>query len=422
MPVHPPRLARCSGNLCLRPSDDGTIGLRCSASGPRVGEAAVYQLAQPLGPAANYFEVQILEAGATDDEACLDPADLTAASICVGLAHREHSLSRAPGSAWGSVGYSASDGALLLSRRHRFGPASGPLDRIGCGILFPPEACGPKDGPEGDQELEEGASVSIFFTRNGERIGRPVAFPCPVGGLFPTLGLQAPGCELLLFRPELLSEGEEEEEEAAGAMELDDEEEEAGPDAWGSLLGFSPGPGGELRFLPDQLEPPSSGRRRTGLAIARQPLSRRRPYVEVALLEVPGAAVALGLCRRDQARAEMPGWRGGSLGLHSDDGMLYIGNGTGQRRCLGPPSGAGDRLGVGLIFPRRRSERMTGPEEGKEEEAEEEEVQAFFTRNGRILGRQALELPPTAAFPCVGVVSESGPPTRVRFEFSPLSG
>ncbi len=277
MPVHPPRLARCSGNVCVRPSDDGTLGLRCSASGSRFNEAAVYQLAQPLSPASNYFEVQILDAGAGAHEEGMD-ADL--ASICVGLAHREHSLSRSPGGAWGSVGYSASDGSLLLSRRHRFGPASGPLDRVGCGVLFPEEACGQRGG----EEVEEGASLSIFFTRNGERIGRPVAFPYPVGGLFPTLGLQAPGCELLLFRPEAWSESEEEEAEVAGAMELDDEEEE---EAWGCLLGLVPGPGHELRFAPEELEPPASGRRRTGLAIARQPLSRRRPYVEVALLEVP---------------------------------------------------------------------------------------------------------------------------------------
>jgi hypothetical protein len=79
---------------------------------------------------------------------------------------------------------------------------------------------------------------------------------------------------------------------------------------------------------------------------------------------------------------QMPGWKYGSIGYHSDDGALFI-DGQTQRRDM-PQFGTGDVIGVG-IYPNHRS--------------------MFYTLNGRFLCVAATQLS-TLLFPTIGLDSD----------------
>ena len=87
--------------------------------------------------------------------------------------------------------------------------------------------------------------------------------------------------------------------------------------------------------------------------------------IRAARISSTADCIAVGICTRlFRWKARMPGWDNYSIGYHSDDGGLFFGSGSMQRR-YGPQFGPGDTIGCALDHVRRV---------------------VFFTHNGRSLG------------------------------------
>jgi len=110
--------------------------------------------------------------------------------------------------------------------------------------------------------------------------------------------------------------------------------------------------------------------------------------------------IAVGICTRlFRWKARMPGWDNHSIGYHSDDGGLFFGSGSMQRR-YGPQFGPGDTIGCALDHVRRV---------------------VFFTRNGRSLGPAVQLAQPVA--PSSRPTDRSAPaPSVVPPEWYPVVG
>ena len=80
-----------------------------------------------FSPESNYFEVEILDKGAS--------SHLT---LSIGIVSRLFSLDNLPGRVNDSFAFCPGDGLLFRSREvgSPFGPRSEPGDKIGCGIKF----------------------------------------------------------------------------------------------------------------------------------------------------------------------------------------------------------------------------------------------------------------------------------------------
>lgn len=177
-----------------------------------------------------------------------------------------------------------------------------------------------------------------------------------------------------------------------------------------------------------------------GLAQARAPLSTRRHYYEVEIIDAGEKCyIALGLARRDYPKNRHPGWSRGSVAYHADDGKLFQGSGVGD--AFGPRCFKGDTMGCGIMFPRDfiLQDRVDKDDPGpvlsvqnllylNEEDEEEEEVEpgqevptvtVFFTRNGKLMGRREMVLPPGGLYPTVGMLSCG---EKVKVDLHPLSG
>lgn len=177
-----------------------------------------------------------------------------------------------------------------------------------------------------------------------------------------------------------------------------------------------------------------------GLAQARLPLTTRCHYYEVEIIDAGEKCyIALGLARRDYPKNRHPGWSRGSVAYHADDGKLFQGSGVGD--VFGPRCFKGDVMGCGIMFPRdfilQSEVDREDPEPAlnvqnllylNEEEEEEEEVEqghqltrvtVFFTRNGKLMGRREMVLPPGGLYPTVGMLSCG---EKVKVDLHPLSG
>lgn len=243
-------------------------------------------------------------------------------------------------------------------------------------------------------------------------------------GLFPAVGMHSLGEEL---KVDLGAERALEEDDSA--MAVDGHE-----DDWSRLY--------DVRVSGTVLEYVGKGKSimDVGLAQARLPLSTRCHYYEVEIVDVGEKCyIALGLARRDYPKNRHPGWSRGSVAYHADDGKLFQGSGVGD--AFGPRCFKGDIMGCGIMFPRdfilqgeaERDEQESAVSvqnflylnEEEEEEEEEEQgqglnrVTVFFTRNGKLIGRREMALPPGGLFPTVGMLSCG---EKVKVDLHPLSG
>uniref|UniRef100_A0A3P8XP19 B30.2/SPRY domain-containing protein n=1 Tax=Esox lucius TaxID=8010 RepID=A0A3P8XP19_ESOLU len=368
-------------------------------------EVGCYVASRPLSRGNCYFEVTIMDTGVRG-------------TIAVGLVPQFYQLDHQPGWLPQSIAYHADDGKLYNGNTvgQQFGPKCNQGDRIGCGIHC------------------EAGLTTVFFTKNGKEVGS-VAIPVAMEGLFPAIGMHSLGEEVRL---DLQAEWDAEEDDDS-FMAVDSHE-----DDWGRLY--------DIRATGTLLEYVGKGRSvlDVGLAQARQPLSTHCHYFEVEIVDAGEKCyIALGLARRDYPKNRHPGWSRGSVAYHADDGKIFRGNGVGEP--FGPRCLQGDMMGCGIIFPRDyilgsegevnkmrttfwvRIQNVLYLDDDDEEEEEEEEeerdeqdqehdgrkVMVFFTRNGKLMGRQEVTWPPGGFYPTIGMLSSG---EKVRVDLHPLSG
>ncbi|XP_018531338.1 SPRY domain-containing protein 3 [Lates calcarifer] len=375
-------------------------------------EVGCYVAGHPLSKGNCYFEVTIVDTGVRG-------------TIAVGLVPKFYRLDHQPGWLPYSVAYHADNGKLYNGNPvgQQFGPKCARGDRIGCGI---------------HSENIEAGFTTVFFTKNGKEVGS-VEVPVLAEGLFPAVGMHSMGEEV---KVDLQAEWFLEEDDSM--MMVDSHE-----DDWGRLH--------DVRVSGTLLEYVGKGKSimDVGLAQARQPLTTRCHYYEVEIVDAGEKCyIALGLARRDYPRNRHPGWSRGSVAYHADDGKIFHGSGVGD--AFGPRCFKGDIMGCGIMFPRdyildgegdtddwERLEVRPGhagsvqnvlylnEEEEEEEEDEEEDgeevdpgqegrkVTVFFTRNGKLMGRREMAVPPGGLYPTVGMLSSG---EKVKVDLHPLSG
>ncbi|XP_037628992.1 SPRY domain-containing protein 3-like [Sebastes umbrosus] len=370
-------------------------------------EVGCYVAGHPLSKGNCYFEVTIVDTGVRG-------------TIAVGLVPKFYRLDHQPGWLPYSVAYHADNGKLYNGNPvgQQFGPKCARGDRIGCGI---------------HSENIEAGFIIVFFTKNGKEVGS-VEVPVSAEGLFPAVGMHSMGEEV---KVDLQAEWFLEEDDSM--MMVDSHE-----DDWGRLY--------DVRVSGTLLEYVGKGKSimDVGLAQARQPLTTRCHYYEVEIVDAGEKCyIALGLARRDYPRNRHPGWSRGSVAYHADDGKIFHGSGVGD--AFGPRCFKGDIMGCGIMFPRdyildgegdvddwdRLDVRpghagvqnvlyLNDDEEEEEEDGEEVEqgqegrkVTVFFTRNGKLMGRREMGVPPGGLYPTVGMLSSG---EKVKVDLHPLSG
>ncbi|XP_062314730.1 SPRY domain-containing protein 3 isoform X1 [Osmerus eperlanus] len=372
-------------------------------------EVGCYVAPYPFSKGNCYFEVTILDTGVRG-------------TIAVGLVPQGYKLDHQPGWLPHSIAYHADDGKLYNGNPvgQQFGPKCNRGDRIGCGIYLEPSEAG---------------LTTVFFTKNGKEVGSAVV-PVSAEGLFPSVGMHSLGEEV---KVDLQAEWAMPEDDSR--MMVDGQEDE-----WGRLY--------DVRVSNTLLEYVGKGRSiaDVGLAQARRPLTTRCHYFEVEIIDAGEKCyIALGLARRDYPKNRHPGWSRGSVAYHADDGQIFHGSGAGD--AFGPRCVEGDVMGCGIMFPRdyilddeddieEDLDPLEGAEKGgfqnvlyqnggEEEEEEEEEgdemergngsrkVVAFFTRNGKLMGRRQVAVPPGGLYPTIGMLSSG---EKVKVDLHPLSG
>lgn len=133
---------------------------------------------------------------------------------------------------------------------------------------------------------------------------------------------------------------------------------------------------------------------KVGLYIAAEPVSPDHCYFEMEIVDAGRrTAMGIGLVPYEYPMDSMPGWRQFSIGYHADDGNLFKAVGKGSP--FGPTSGVGDRMGCGVKF----KPNVFGG-------LQNQQVNVFFTRNGREVGTVTVRYPPGGLYPAVGLHSD----------------
>lgn len=138
------------------PSDHNTI------------HVCAVKILKQLNVDQNYFELEIVNRG-------------VGSAISIGVVGSEYPLDKHAGWHKNGIGYHSDDGRLFNENSvgQLFGPACSSGDRMGCGIDFGKEALS--------------GSVTVFFTKNGQRIGHFTKFKILEGGLYPFVGMDHQG-------------------------------------------------------------------------------------------------------------------------------------------------------------------------------------------------------------------------------------
>lgn len=196
---------------------------------------------------ANYFEVEILEKGASSH-----------LSMSIGVVSRLFPMDTLPGRLVDSYAFCPGDGFLFRGREvgSPFGPRAEVGDKIGCGLKFASlqlQFKNPFSSP----------TVQLFFTHNGKEMGM-IPIQIPPGGLFMALSVNAVG-ESVMLRNNLRYIPEED------IMMMVDNCE----DDWLNLH--------DIRLNGPMLEYVGPGKSHVdvGLAQAKHPMSTRHHYFEI---------------------------------------------------------------------------------------------------------------------------------------------
>lgn len=267
--------------------------------------------ADPLNPLLNYFEYLIEDVGKQT-------------AIGIGVGERQYSMSAMPGWNSNSCGYHADDGKLFLQAGfgQEFAETCTAGDRMGCGVEFDGEGAG-------------GGEVNVFFTKNGQQVGRVVKIKRPFEGLYPMIGLHSGGEKIRYIGHSRRDLGT-----VAQVMEF----WEAHEHEWLRSNG--------IRFLEDGLTLEYAGTEGLDVAVAqsRYALNATRHYFEIELRKVvEGGAIYIGAGEATYPLHCFPGQelKGGhctSVGYRSN-GCVFRGL---DEEILLHAACEGDRIGLGL--------------------------------------------------------------------------
>ena len=236
-------------------SVQGSI-LAFQAEPEAIGEAAhgVYVSGKVLSPEANYFEVDILDKGAS--------LHLT---FSIGIVSRLFSLESLPGRVNDSYAFYPGDGFLFRGKEvgSPFGSRAEIGDKIGCGIRFAPPLSAHSQVDKNSFPVSASNSGHLFFTHNSKEIGS-MPINIPPGGFYPSISISSPG-ESLSLRSNLRFIKEED------IMMMVDNCD----DDWLALH--------DIRLNGPVLEYIGKGKSLVdvGLAQAKQPISTRHHYFEI---------------------------------------------------------------------------------------------------------------------------------------------
>jgi hypothetical protein len=129
-----------------------------------------------------------------------------------------------------------------------------------------------------------------------------------------------------------------------------------------------------------------------GVIQTNQSFNRHNSFFEIKILNLgESSTIAIGAAALDYPLNDQPGWVGGSIGYHGDDGRLF--NVSGSGCCFGPTWNKYDVIGLGM----RSYDKDILPGT---------DVQVFFTYNGREVGHTTAVVPPSGFFPTVGLHSQ----------------
>ena len=366
-------------------------------------------LNKPVSREFQYFEVTVADYGKNG-------------SVGIGLAHRSYPLDRMPGLSKGSVAYHCGSGKLFLE--HGRGPMTSPAqqgDIIGCGI----ESYATSDDIEG--------SPIVFFTRNGEELGRK-KMRLPKSGFFPIIGLCSEGEKVEVDWKAKWKPPEDVEDEDQPSSDSSQSDGSVSPDCLQDAESQEMVRADEeiesnsytTRLTPDsQTLDPTSRRSQLISAIGNnlfkydsdelsgvgvyqslvRPMSPEFAYYEVIVKDYGrNGTITVGLARRNYPLNQHPGWMKGSIAWHCDDGGLYVEYGL-PRATYGPAK-TGDIVGCGIDFEEcggMLSSRQAGSSES--EESHVNKVKVFFTLNGERIVEETIEEPEGGLFPSVGMQS-----------------
>lgn len=358
------------------------------------GGPGLYVGVEPATPSRAYFEVELLGLGIAD--------------LLLGFLSPHGTLTHQ----WDStlpLSCRVSKGRLSECQSYKPGVACGPGDRVGCGLFFDPKV----------RFCNWGTVVTFFVTHNGKEVGRSTSLVS--GRLHPAVVLRDSGQQV-----RLLGEGRPSCASVEDAVMCVDSNE----DDWLRLH--------DVHLNGPVLEYAGRGTSMidVGLAQTRAPLSTASHYYELEILD-PGekCCIAIGLAHRDYPRQRHPGWNGGSIAYHADDGKIFVGSGVGSR--FGPKCQKGDIMGCGILFPPEYEDpddsfnNDNRPWALVEDDEEYDfwrddapplagtSVQVFFTLNGVNVGRREVAMPKGGLYPTVGMLSCR---EKVKVDLHPLTG
>ena len=369
-------------------------------------------LNKPVPHAFQYFEVTVSDYGRNG-------------SIGIGLAHRSYPLDRMPGLGKGSVAYHCGKGQLFLE--HGRGPnVTSPAqqgDIIGCGIKYYATSDGIEDSP------------IVFFTRNGEELGRK-KMKLPKSGFFPIIGLCSEGEKVVVdwnVEWKLPEDVEDEDQSAAVEIEADTWQGDC-PEVWNGRRSPQCYEEDLDRSIETKVWETSDfnrviytirrsqlvstpcynlieykSDRLSGVGVYQYHNWSMDPhfsYYEVTVKDYGmNGTITVGLARSDYPLDQHPGWMKGSIAWHCDGGGLYVE--CGLPKATYTQARTGDIIGCGIDFEAcggmSSGSRQAGSRKSKKSHVNK--VKVFFTHNGERIIEEAMEEPEEGFYPSVGMQS-----------------
>ena len=329
-------------------------------------EVGVVKILEPMSPLLNYFEYEIIDRG----EKC---------AIGIGVGELEYPLDRMPGWNEKGIGYHADDGYLYNQSGFgiQLGPTSTKGDRMGCGVDF-------------DTDLGYGY-VSVFFTRNGQQVSKPIKMKRPTHGLYPLVGMHSKGekvrylghcrrlpdsiqpCTSVDISPWVRSNG---------VKFLDD--------------------GLTLEYCGEGLQP--EGQDVGAAQTLNYCMENGNHHFEMVIQESgKGGMLAIGLASSTYPLHLCPGSSIGSIAYRTDNGLLYRGDEQGTP--FGSVCTEGDTVGCGF----------QQCDDGVPVRAQGHECNVFFTVNHQVIGAVQCSLPEGGFYPFVALLS-LGAKVKVTFD------
>ena len=318
-------------------------------------DVGVVKILEPMSPMFNYFEYEIIGRG----ESC---------AIGIGVGELNYPLDQMPGWNANGIGYHADDGCLF--NQSGSGISLGPIctvrDRMGCGVDFDTDVgC---------------AYVSIFFTKNGQQVSKPIKMKRPIYGLYPLVGMHSCGEKVRYL---------------GHCRRL--------PDSVLPCKGVDISPwqrSNGVKFLDDGLTVEYCG---VGLQSAGQDwgmaqsfnycMENGNHHFEMMILKCgKGGMLAIGLAASTYPLHLLPGSSKGSIAYHTNNGRLFREGMQGVP--FGPTCTEGDTVGCGIqcdeIVPMRTQERV---------------CTVFFTINYQVVGFLQCSIPDGGFYPIVALLS-----------------